>query len=453
MSIPYWKADYQKKLCTAEEAARAVKDGDLIITPLCLAQPSTLIMDAIADRKDELKDVEWRANLILRPHKMLKPEYNQFFKITSAFVGTPPIQACFKEEGYGNYAPATVYSTSKQWTAYRKPDVTVLMVTPPDNDGYVNIGPDVMFTRTLVEGRVTSRGVVGGARTVIAEVNDQQIPVQGDTRIHISKFTHIVEHSSPMPASPPPVAKDIHRKMAENVVSLLRDRDTIQIGIGAVPMIISDLIAKSDFKDLGIFTEMLPSGAPLWLEKGILTGKYKTFRPGEITATFAGPSQELYGFMRDNPLVKFFTSDVTNNPAVIGEEEQMVGINGALEVDFAGQVASMSLGNLMISGFGGQSDFAMGCRMSKFGRFIITMGSTARDEKGNLISRIVPDLTPGALVGALAVHVDFVVTEYGIAGPLDGLTIAQRTEELIKVAHPQLQDELVRGAKAKGIFR
>jgi 4-hydroxybutyrate CoA-transferase len=448
-----WMYQYKKKLCTAVEAARAVCDDDFIMTPLCLGQPSTLIPDAIADRKDELKNVEWRWNLAIRPYKMFKPEYRGTFKITSAFSGTPFILSQFQGVGYGNYAPATVFTSEKQWTYYRKPDVIVNMVTPPDKDGFVNIGPDLMFSRALIEGRASSRGFIGGPRVLIGEVNDQYIPVCGDTKLHISKFTHIVENSSVLPAFPSPVPKDIHNKMAESVVSLLRDRDSIQIGIGAVPMLISDLIAHSDLKDLGLFTEMLPTGAPLWQEKGILTGKYKTFRPGEISASFCGPAKDLYEFVRNNEKIGFYAGNIMNNPAFIGAEEQMVGINGALEIDLAGQVASLTLGNKMVSGYGGQSDFAMGCRMSRFGRMIIVMASSTKDAQGNLISRIVPNLSPGALVGTLAVHVDYVVTENGIAGPMDGLSIDERAEELIKVAHPSLQDELIKGAKEKGLFR
>ncbi|NPV90993.1 MAG: hypothetical protein HPY50_09500 [Firmicutes bacterium] len=449
-----WKDEYRRKLCSAAEAAKAVRSGDLIVLPICLGQPSNLIMDAIADRKDEVSDVEFLANLIVRPYKIFKPEYSGSFNVTTAFVSTRPLRARFPaENGYGPYAPISVFSSSKMFSVYRRPTVTSLMVTPPDDDGFVNLGPDLMFTRTLVEGRMTSQGPMGGARTVIAEVNDQYVPVRGNTRVHISKFTHIVENSTPLPAAPPPPVSDSHRRIAQNVVSLLRDRDSIQIGIGAIPMIISDLIVDADLKDIGIFTEMLPTGAPKWVEKGICTNRFKSFRPGEITCNFMGPVGELYDFVRDNPLVGFQTNEITNNPAVIGSEERMVGINGGIEVDLTSQVASMSIGNHMLSGFGGQSDFAMGCKISKLGRFIIAMQATARDSQGELTSRIVPYLTPGSLVGTLACHVDYVATEFGIAGPLDGMPFEKRAEALIEIAHPRFQDELVRAAKERKLFR
>ncbi|MDH7478887.1 MAG: hypothetical protein QHH02_02635, partial [Syntrophomonadaceae bacterium] len=307
-----WRSEYRKKLCSAEQAAQAVQNGDLIVLPICLGQPSNLIMDAIADRKNELKEVEFLANLIIRPYKIFHLEYSESFKITTAFTSTRPLRARFPAEGgYGPYTPVTVFSASKMFTVYRRPDVAALMVTPPDKDGFVNLGPDLMFTRAIVEGRVTAQGIMGGARTVIAEVNDQYVPVCGDARMHISNFTHIVENSTPMIAAPPPVITEPHREIAKNVVSLLRDRDTIQIGIGAMPMIISDLIVESDLKDIGILTEMLPSGAPKWVERRICTGKYKNYRPGEITCCFMGPVKELYDFVRDNPLVGFRTNEIT----------------------------------------------------------------------------------------------------------------------------------------------
>ncbi|MFB3925010.1 MAG: acetyl-CoA hydrolase/transferase family protein [Syntrophales bacterium] len=449
-----WMDIYKKKLCTAEEAARAVKSGDRIMNPLCLGQPTNLIMDAIADRKGELKDCEFNALLTLRPYKIFKPEYRGSFRINSGFLGTPNVRSCFPEsESYGRYVPVSSFSTSKQYSYYRRPDVVILMVTPPDKDGFVNLGPDLFYTRSMVEGLQTSRGIVGGARVVIAEENDQYPPAFGHTKLHISKITHIVRNSVKLPAPPPPTPTDAHHKIAANVVSLLRDRDTIQIGIGALPMVVSDLIVKSDLKDIGVLTEMLPTGAPQWVEKGICTGKYKKFRPGEINCTFMGPSQDLYEFIQKNEFVKFFPSIMTNHPSVLGAEDQLVGINGALEIDLAGQVASLTCGERIFSGHGGQIDFAMGCRMSEFGRMIIATESVGRDENRNPISRIVKFLKPGGLVNIPAHLVDFVVTENGVAGPLEGMSIAERTEELIKVAHPKFQDELVKAAKERGIFK
>lgn len=454
MAHSKWKDEYTKKLCTAEEAARAVRNGDRIMNPLCLGQPTNLIMDAIADRKDELKDVEFNALLTLRPYKILKPEYRGTFRINAGFLGTPSIRAAFPEsESYGRYVPVSSFSTSKQYSYYRKPDVVVLMCTPPDKDGFVNLGPDLFYTRAMVEGVQTGRGVMGGARVVIAEINDQYPPAFGYTKMHLSQFTHIVQNSVKLPAPPPPKPTEAHHKIAENVVSLLRDRDTIQIGIGALPMVVSDLIMHSDLKDLGVLTEMLPTGAPQWVAKGICTGKYKKFRPGEINCTFMGPSAELYEFIQKSEFVKFFPSIMTNHPSVLGAEDQLVGVNGAIEIDLCGQVNSTSFGERIFSGHGGQIDFAMGCRMSEFGRMIFATESVGRDENRNLISRIVKYLTPGTMVNVPCHLVDYVVTENGIAGPLEGMSVIERAEALIKVAHPKFQDELVKAAKDRGIFQ
>ena len=451
MSSGDWLDLYKKKVCTAEEAARAVKSGDRMMNPLGLGQPTILIMDAIADRKDELKDCEFNALLTLRPYKIFKPEYRGSFRINAGFLGTSNVRSCFPEnEGYGRYVPVSSFSTSKQYTYYRRPDVVVFMMTPPDKDGFVNLGPDLFYTRAMIEGVQTSKGVIGGARVVIGEENDQYPPAFGFTKLHVSKLTHIVRNSAKLPALPPPTPAEAHHKIAENVVNLLRDRDTIQIGIGALPMVVSDLIIKSDLKDIGILTEMLPTGAPQWVEKGICTGKYKKFRPGEINCTFMGPSAELYEFIQKNEFVKFFPSNMTNHPAILGAEDQLVGVNGALEIDLAGQIASLTCGERIFSGHGGQIDFAMACRMSEFGRMIIATESLGRDENRNPISRIVKFLKPGGLVNIPAHLVDYVVTENGIAGPMEGMSIAERAEALIKVAHPKFQDDLVKAAKERG---
>ena len=454
MSSENWSDLYKKKLCKAEEAALAVKSGDRIMNPLCLGQPTNLVMDAIADRKDEIKDCEFNALLTLRPYKIFKPEYRGSFRINAGFLGTPTIRSCFPiSESYGRYVPVSSFSTSKQYSYYRRPDVVVLMVTPPDKEGFVNLGPDLFYTRAMIEGVQTSRGVIGGARVVIAEENDQYTPAFGYTKLHVSKLTHIVQNSAKLPAPPPPTPSEAHHKIAENVVSLLRDRDTLQIGIGALPMVVSDLIVKSDLKDIGVLTEMLPTGAPQWVEKGICTGKYKKFRPGEINCTFMGPSAELYEFIQKNEFVKFFPSNMTNHPTVLGAEDQLVGVNGALEIDLAGQIASVTCGERIFSGHGGQIDFAMACRMSEFGRMIIATESVGRDENRNLISRIVKFLKPGGLVNIPCHLIDYVVTENGIAGPLEGMSVAERADALIKIAHKDFQDELVKDAKERGIFQ
>ena len=454
MSSVDWKDLYNKKLCKAEEAARAVRSGDRIMNPLCLGQPTNLIMDAIADRKDEVKDCEFNALLTLRPYKLFKPEYRGSFRINAGFLGTANIRSCFPvSESYGRYVPVSSFSTSKQYSYYRRPDVVVLMVTPPDKDGFVNLGPDLFYTRSMIEGLQTSRGIIGGARVVIAEENDQYPPAFGYTKLHVSKLTHVVQNSAKLPAPPAPTPTEAHNKIAENVVNLLRDRDTIQIGIGALPMVVSDLIVKSDLRDIGVLTEMLPTGAPQWVEKGICTGKYKKFRPGEINCTFMGPSAELYEFIQKNEFVKFFPSNITNHPANLGAEDQLVGINGVLEIDLAGQIASLTCGERIFSGYGGQIDFAMACRMSEFGRMIIATESVGRDENRNPITRIVKHLQPGSLVNIPAHLVDYVVTENGIAGPLEGMSVTERAEALIKVAHPKFRDELVKAAKERGILQ
>lgn len=130
--------------------------------------------------------------------------------------------------------------------------------------------------------------------------------------------------------------------------------------------------------------------------------------------------------------------DYTNDPFIIAQNEKMVAINSAIEVDLTGQVCSDSIGTKIYSGFGGQLDFIRGAAYSKGGKPIIALPSTA---KNDTISRIVPKLKSGAGVVTTRADVHYVVTEYGIAY-LHGKNLRQRVQELVRIAHPNFREEL-----------
>jgi acyl-CoA hydrolase len=138
--------------------------------------------------------------------------------------------------------------------------------------------------------------------------------------------------------------------------------------------------------------------------------------------------------------------DHVNDPYVIGQHDNMVAINSAIEVDLTGQVCSDSIGTRIFSGFGGQVDFIRGAARSKGGKPIIALPSTAKE-----VSRIVPILKPGAGVVTSRADVHYVVTEYGVAH-LFGRNLRQRAEALIAIAHPDHREELLRQAKGRKLL-
>jgi acyl-CoA hydrolase len=438
-----WEDIYKSKLMSAEAAAKLIQSGDRMWTPLCLGQPSMLIMDLIADRVDELKDVEYLNALTLRPYKIFKPEYRKTFNIVVGFYSTTPHHQQIAKSEWANFIPAQSSDISVKNAArnrvYPRRTGIITMVTPPDSHGYVNLGLDTFYTGSIID----------QSQFIIGEVNDQMPRTFGETNIHVSRFTAFFENSSPIPAVPTPPASDVEIRMAKNVVGLLKDRDCIQVGIGAIPAMISKLLLESNLKDMGVHTEMAPAGLHHLVEKGVVSCTYKKINPGKVVLAFTMGDRELYDWLGNNPMCEWRPTRYANNIGIISQEENVVAINGSLEVDLTGQICSESHGNIMRTGTGGQLDFVVGAFWSPGGKAINLVPSTAMDDT---ISRIVPYLAKGARVTVPRHYAQYIVTEYGVAD-LTGRTEPERAEALIKVAHPKFRDELEKGAREKGLLR
>lgn len=432
-----WRKEYKAKLCSPEEAAKLVQSGDRFFTPLGLGEPSTAIIDAIADRKDELEDVQYISALQYHPYRIWGPEYRKTFKMICGFYSK--LSMYQQVEGSSTYIP--VQSSSVAHVARKRQEFEprrqgmITQVSPPDEHGYVSLGLDLFYTPDMI-GRVD---------WVIGEVNPNMPRTYGNTHFHISNFDKFVETDEPLFVPPLPEPSEVDKKIAKNVVSLLRNRDCLQVGIGAVPGVISKLIAKSGLRDLGIHTEMAPMGTRELVEKGVVNCKYKNTHPGKIVMAFAFGDQELYNFLGNNPMVEFYSAAYCNSIPLLAREKNLVAINGAVEVDLIGTICSESYGDDMRSGTGGQLDFVIGSYWSEGGRAINILPSTA---KGGTVSRIVPYPTQGARITVPRHYAQCIVTEWGIAdlAPLDE---PERAQALIKIAHPKFRDELLQAAKKR----
>jgi 4-hydroxybutyrate CoA-transferase len=314
-----------------------------------------------------------------------------------------------------------------------------MQCTPPDEHGYVNLGLDTFYTEQIMD----------QCEWIICEVNPNMPRTYGQTNFHVSRFTAFVENPNPVIAVPTPEANEQERKMAEHVVSLLQDRDCIQVGIGAVPAAISKLLEHSGLKDMGIHTEMAPAGTHRLVEKGVVTCKYKKINPGKIVLAFTMGDKELYDFLSNNPMVEFRPTSYANYIPVLAQEENLVAINGSIEVDLTGQIVSESVGNLMRSGTGGQLDFVIGSFWSKGGRAINLVPATTLNDT---VSRIVPYISHGARVTVPRHYTGYIVTEYGIAD-LYGRSEPERAEELIRIAHPKFREELEKAGRERGLIK
>jgi acyl-CoA hydrolase len=234
--------------------------------------------------------------------------------------------------------------------------------------------------------------------------------------------------------------------VARHVASLVPDGATLQMGIGEIPEAV--LGALSDHRDLGVHSEMVPDGIVDLIQAGVVNNEKKTLHPHKVIAGFVLGTKRLFDFIHDNPIFEFHPTSYCNDPFNIAQNERMVAVNSALEIDVTGQVCADSLGYLPYSGIGGQVDFIRGAARSKGGVPIIALPSTAR---GGTVSRIVPALKTGAGVVTSRGDVHYVVTEYGVAR-LHGKSLRQRAEALIQIAHPDFREDLLEAARHSGIF-
>jgi len=430
-----WVDDYKKILCTAEEAVSVVKSHDRVYISGNAATPYVL-MKALAKRKDELEGVELTHVLLLGEDPLSKPDMEGHFRHNSLFVGPADRKAI--NEGRADYVPIFLHQIPGLFKRGLLPlDVAVLHLSPPDEHGFMSLSVEVLASKAAAE----------TARIVIAQVNDKMPRVLGDSFIHVSRVHKIVEVDEPLPELENSPATEVEMKIGKYIADLIDDGSTLQLGIGGIPDAV--LASLSNRRDLGIHTEMLSDGVMEAIEKGIITGAKKTFHPNKVVITFALGSSRLYEFIDNNPVIEAHPTDYVNHPFLIAQNDNMIAINSAIEVDITGQVCSDSIGTYIYSGFGGQVDFIRGAAHSKGGKPIIAMPSTAKDGE---MTRIVPFLKQGAGVVTTRGDVHYIVTEYGVAY-LHGKNLQERTKALINIAHPKFRADLIWEAKNRNLIR
>jgi 4-hydroxybutyrate CoA-transferase len=419
-----WIDQYRSKLVTANEAVACVESGMRVyIHPGC-AEPEALV-EALMVRAPFVKDVEVVHLLTLGTSPYCAPEMAVHFRHNALFVGGNVREAV--NDGRADYTPIFLSEVEALFESGEMPiDVAFIQVSPPDSHGYCSFGVGVECTLTAAK----------CANYVVAQVNADMPRTYGDSFIHVSEIDAIVELSRPLCELRVQPSSELFRAIGTRVASLIEDGAVLQCGIGGIPdAVLPNLM---DRKDLGVHTELLSDNIIPLIEAGVINGRRKNWKPRKIILGFVLGTRKLFDFIDENPIFEFHPSAYTNDPFGIAQNDRMVAINSAIEVDLTGQVCAESIGSQFYSGFGGQLDFIRGAARSKYGKPIIALPSTARNDT---ISRIVPRLTNGAgvLTGRADVH--YVVTEYGVAY-LHGRTIRQRAESLIQVAHPKFRDEL-----------
>jgi len=429
-----WFDNYKKKCCSFEDAVSVVKSNDRVYISGNAATPFKL-MEALAARKNELQNVEIAHVLLFGDDPLSKPGMEGHFRHNSLFVG--PADRAAVNEGRADYIPIFLYEIPSLFHSGELPiDAAFMHLSPPDEHGFMSYGVECLASKAAAE----------TAKTVVAQVNEKMPRTLGDSFIHVSRVSKVVEISQELPQLEPIPFTEVEKKIGAYIASLVEDGSTLQLGIGGIPN--AALKAMFDKRDLGIHTEMVSDSIIEAIEAGVITGAKKTVHPGKVIATFYLGSENLYDAIDNNPIFETHPTDYTNHPFIVGQNEKMVAINSAIEVDLTGQVCSDSIGIRIYSGFGGQVDFIRGAAQSKGGKPIIALPSTA---KGGELSKIVPTLHVGAGVVTTRADVHYVVTEYGIAY-LHGRNLRQRAEALINIAHPDFRQMLEDEAKKRRLL-
>lgn len=432
-----WKEEYKRKLTTAEEAIKVVKGGDCVAFAYG-TEPLALGL-ALLSRGVEVGGIKVFVPAPGRDFAWYDPGWESNFQIEIAHV-LPMVQQSIAEKRSDFVVGSVVWAHNPG--VRQQPDVILAQLSPPDEHGYCTFGSSVW----------NKKAAIMEAKVALAEINNNFIRTYGDNFIHVSEIDYFVEHT---PTGRMPGATDMlgrktvgpgerEKKIAENISSLIKDGDCLEIGVGGTAEWLVNLGAFEGKCDFGWHSENTVPGVVGLIRKGVINGERKNIHTGKAVATACGGSSKAdMDFINMNPLFELYPSDYVLDPRTIAANDNVVAINSCLQIDLTGQIAAESLGENMLSSTGGQLAFAIGANLSKGGRSVTALTSTA---KGGTISRIVPNFEPGTIITVPRTLADIVVTEYGVA-KLKGKTQRERAKELIGIAHPNFRDELKKEAE------
>ncbi|RIK30362.1 MAG: 4-hydroxybutyrate CoA-transferase [Anaerolineae bacterium] len=429
-----WTKIYESRVTSAQEAVKAVKSGARVFLTGNVSVPRKLL-DALVDYAPHLSDVEVCQALTIGPADYVKPELDGHLRVNTMFISANVRRAV--QAGQADFTPVLLSEFPLLFKRGILPlEVALIHVSPPDEHGFCSLGVEVGLTKSAAE----------TAKIIIAEVNQQMPRTLGDAFIHVSRLNYIVPVDYPIVemAMGEEGNPEIVEKIAGYIAELIPDGATMQMGIGAIPDAVLKYLRNK--KDLGVHSELFSDGVIELVNEGVLTGARKSLHPGKIIAGFILGTKKLYDWVDDNPLIELHRTEYINDPFIIAQNERMVAINSAIEIDLTGQVCADSIGPKLYSGVGGQLDFIYGASRSKGGVPIIALPSTTTLKDGTLVTRIASMLKQGAGVVTSRNHVRFVVTEYGIAD-LYGKSIRERAKQLIGIAHPDFRAELEKQAQ------
>ncbi len=364
-------SEWQSRAVTASEAVAYVQDGMKVFMHGACASP-TEFDEALAARQD-LGQVFLYHLHRNGPAPLCDPAVRPRFFSQNLFVGPSHRKAL--EAGHGDFIP--IFLSDIPWlfrSGKVELDVAMVQVSPPDQHGYCSLGVSVDAARAAVD----------SAKVVLGLVNHQMPRTHGAGHVHLSKFQAYSVVDRPLWEIPPAQAGEAELLIAEQVADMIEDGSTLQLGIGSISECVAARLHTKN--DLGVHTEMFSDPIVDLTNLGVVTNARKQIHAGESVTSFVMGTSKVFDFVRDNPTVNFQGCDYTNDVGLIRTIDNMVAVNGAIEIDLSGQVCADSMGHQIFSGIGGQMDFIRGASMSKGGKPIIALPATA---KNGQLSRIV----------------------------------------------------------------
>ncbi|GEK91397.1 acetyl-CoA hydrolase/transferase family protein [Alkalibacterium kapii] len=422
------------------EAVEMVKSNDEIVTGLGCSE-GRLFMESLHLIADQVENVSITNCLPMHKFEFMDEKYKETFFINGWFYS--PAVRTLHRNGNASFIPNNLHFAATKRLDHKKPSIYIGACSAVDQHGYVSLSMGNTYERRMME----------AADIVILETNKNFPRTFGDVEIHVSEVDYFIEAEYEVPELPHVEPNEKDKTIGQHIADHIKDGDNLQFGIGGIPNAVA--AALYDKKDLGIHTEMLTSEIAKLAKAGVINGSKKSLHKGKIVTTFIMGNQLLYDFVNDNPSVMVLDGNYVNHPTIIAKNDNQISINTTLEIDLTGQCASESIGPIQYSGTGGQADTARGAQDAKNGKSFIALYSTAmiknkKTGEREKRSKIVPFLTPGAVVSLQRNDVDYVVTEYGVA-KLRGTNVNERVERLIAIAHPDFREDLWKQAKELSI--
>jgi itaconate CoA-transferase len=424
--------EYKAKLSTPDRAVEKILSGDTIVNGSCVAEPPALL-GAIASRARE-------GNLSgLKVYSSLPMDYS------ARTIFAPDLSDCIQpyswfatgsdrsriKVGLNYYVPNYAHQLPRFCSDFLHIDDVITTVSPMDNAGYFTFG--AVNDYIAVAARHSKR--------VIVEVNENMPRVFGDSLLHISEVSALVENNVPLLEIPTPKIRPEDEVIGKYIAEMVPDGATIELGIGGIPNAIARCL--ENHRDLGVHSGVFVSAMVDLIEKGVINGRKKTIHPRKNLFTIAQGNKRMYDFINNNPSMESYPVSYIENSNVIARNDNMIAINSILEIDLMGQCNSESLGGYQFSGSGGQLDFMRGAFESQGGKAILAFYATSNQGKS---SKIIPRLETGTIVTTPRMDIQYLVTEYGVAN-LMGKSTRERALDIISLAHPQFREELLRAAE------